>query len=319
MKALLAILAALTLCVSGTQATEFPTKTIRIVVPFNPGTGSDADSRFYGDLLAKRFGQPVIVENRPGASGLIAVQAVKAAPADGYTILLASNSPMVVNPVVMKDLPYDPFNDFKPVTGLTFSPAAIVVKGDSPYRKLRDLATTAKREKKPIAIGNYSAGYQLIAAWLGTATSTDVTHVNYRGGAQIMTDIMGGQLDAGAMEPSSVLGLVKEGRLRILAVTGKNRYPLLPEVPTMMEEGFPDFETYVWSSLYVRSETPVEVVDKLADAMMELLVSEQAIAYRKRQGGTTPLLLKTKEMRDFQMREYERFKKAADAAGIQKQ
>lgn len=319
MKAFLASIAAVAITCGTVHASDFPTRALRIVVPFASGTASDNDARFYGDLLAKKLGQPVIVDNRPGGSGVIGVQTVKQLPADGYTILLASNSPMVVNPIVMKSLPYDPFKDLKPVTGVTYSPSAFLVKGNSPYRKIKDVVNTAKVEKKPVAIGNYSAGYQLVAALLGTATATDITHVAYRGGPQLMTDIMGGQLEMGAMEPSSAMTLINSGQLRVLAVTGKSRYPLLPEVPTMMEEGFSDFETYVWSSMFVRTETPPEVTEKLADAMMEILVSDAANTYRKKQGGTTPLVLKTDEMRAFQKREYERFKKVAETAGIKKQ
>lgn len=300
------------------QAQTFPSKAIRIVVPFSAGSGSDADSRFYGDILSKRLGQPVVVDNKPGGSGFVAVQAVKSAPPDGHTILLASNSPMAVNPVVMKEMPYDPFKDFKPLTGLTVGPVGFVVRNESPYKTINDLVNAAKREKRPISVGNYSAGYQLVATWLGSVTKAEINHINYRGGAQAMTDVIGGQLEVAVVDPSGALSLVQEGRLRMLATTGDQRYAGLPDVPTMKESGYPEFETYVWSSFFVRSETPKNVTDKLADTLLDILSSEQGKAYQKSR-GVSALLLKSEEMRKFQITEYERFKRVAEAAGLQPQ
>ena len=296
----------------------FPTKPLRIVVPFTAGSGSDSDSRFYGDLLGKKLGQPVIVENRPGGSGLIAVQSVKSAPADGYSILLASNSPMSVNPAVMKNLPYDPFKDFKPLVGSAVGPAGFVVKGDSPAHSIQDVVAAAKREKRPIAVGNYSAGYQLVAAWLGTASGAQINHINYKGGSQMVTDVIGGQLEVAIVDPSAFVEMQKEGRIRMLAVTGAKRMGTLPAVPTMIESGFADFETYVWSSFFVRSETPADITQKLIGAMAEVMAQPEAVAYRQQRGGEF-LDLKGDEMRKFQQREYERFKRVAETAGLVQQ
>ena len=297
------------------QAQDFPNKALRIVVPFTAGSGSDADSRFYGDLLSKRLGQPVVVENRPGGSGLIAVQSVKSAPADGYSILLASNSPMSVNPAILKNLPYDPFKDFKPLVGSAVGPAAFVVKGDSPYRTMQELVAAAKKEKRPIAIGNYSAGYQLVAAWLGTAGHVEINHINYKGGSQMVTDVIGGQLEMAIVDPSSFVDMHKSGRVRMLAATGAKRMDAIAEVPTMIESGFADFETYVWSSFFVRSETPDEITKKLIKALSEGMAQPEAVAYRQ-QRGAGYLDLKGDDMRKFQVREYERFKRVAEAAGL---
>ena len=139
MRRLLAALLLLLATPLALAQTAFPTKTIRIIVPFNAGSGSDSYSRFYAELLNKMYGWSVTVENRPGGSGVVAINAVKGAPADGHTLLLASVSPMAVNPIVLKNLPYDPFKDFRPVHGLSVGPAAFVVRGDSPYRTVSDL------------------------------------------------------------------------------------------------------------------------------------------------------------------------------------
>ncbi|MGT2460285.1 tripartite tricarboxylate transporter substrate binding protein (plasmid) [Cupriavidus basilensis] len=300
------------------QAVTFPAKPIRIVVPFTAGSGADADSRFYGELLAKKIGQPVIVENRPGASGIIAVRAVKAAPADGYTMLIATSSPMTVNAVTIKHLPYDPFVDFKPVVGVAVNPAAFVVKADSPYRSIRDLVAAAKREQRPISIGDYSAGYQLMATWLGTATGAQVNHISYKGGAQMVTDVIGGQLETAVTDPSSILPMHREGRVRIIATTGTKRMEALPEVPTLIESGVEGFETYIWSSFFVRSETPSEVTALLTERLSQVMRLPEAQAYRKARGQEL-LDLKGDGMRNFQLREYERFKRVADSVGLRKQ
>lgn len=300
------------------QAANFPSKPIRIIVPFNAGSGSDTGARVYGEILSKELGQPVIVENRPGGSGLLTIQAVKGAPADGHTIMLASNSPMTVNPVVMKDLPYDPVKDFRPISGLGRGAVAFIVRGDSPAKTVADLVTVAKAEKRSLVVGNYSAGYRLVAAWLGTASGTEVTHVTYKGGAQMMNDIIGSQLDTGAIDFGGAAPLIKEGRLRALAITGDKRHPDFPDIPTMKESGFPDFETYVWTSFFVRAETPDDITKKLADAMQKVLVSPEAKAYQATI-PTQPMLFGPEEMRAFQLSEIERFGRVAKAAGIEPQ
>jgi tripartite-type tricarboxylate transporter receptor subunit TctC len=300
------------------QAEKFPSKPIHIIVPFNAGSGSDTGARVYGEILSKVLGTPVVVENKPGASGLLTIQHVKAAPADGYTIMLASNSPMTVNPVVMKNLPYDPVKDFRPISGLGRGSVAFVVPANSPHKTIKDLADAAKKEKRTLAVGNYSAGYHLVAAWLGTATGTEVTHVPYKGGAQMMNDVIGGQLDTGAIDFGGAAPLIKDGRLRALAITGGERHPDFPDVPTMKESGYPDFESYVWTSFFVHADTPDDVTKKLADAMQKVLVTDEAKAYQ----ATIPtavMRLGPDEMREFQLSEIERFRRVAEAAGIQPQ
>ena len=317
-------LTGLALCVASlhptayAQAPAFPSKTIRIIVPFNAGSGSDTGARVYADVLSRELGQPVVVENRPGGSGLIAIQTVKQAPPDGHTIMLASNSPMSVNPVVIKDLPYDPFKEFRPIIGLGRGAVAFAVKGDSPYRSIQDVVDAAKREKRPLTIGNYSAGYQLVATWLGSATGTEVNHVAYKGATQMLTDVAGGALDIAATDFGGAAPILKDGRIRVLAITNHSRHKDFPNIPTMKELGFKDFETYVWTSFFVRSETPGDIVEKLAAAMQRVIVSEPAKAYH----ATTPsevMGFGPDEMRKFQVAEYERFRRVAEAAGIKPQ
>ena len=299
---------------AGTAA-AFPGKPIKIMVPFTAGSGADSSSRFYGEQLAKLFNQTVTVENRPGGSGVVAVQAVRAAPADGHMILMGSNSPAVVNAITIKNLPYDPFKDLRPLYGIAISPVAFAVRADSPYKTMADLVAASKKNQPPLQLGNYSAGYQLVAAWLGTASGLPVNHIPYKGGAQMLTDVVGGQLDVGVIDFTGTVELMKGGRLRVLAITADKRDAKYPDIPTMKESGFADFETAVWSAFFVRAETPDDVVDKLAAAMQKAMTSDAGRAYH----ATLPsaaMMMGPKELGAFQLKEYQRFKRVADTAGI---
>jgi len=296
-------------------AAAFPSKPFKFLVPFTAGSGADSASRFYGEQIGKLFGQPVTVENRPGGSGVVAVQATRQAPADGHTILMGSNSPAVVNAITVKNLPYDPFKDLRPLFGVAISPVAFAVKADSPFRTMADLVAAAKKDNRPLQLGNYSAGYQLVAAWLGTASGLPVTHIPYKGGAQMLTDVVGGQLEVGVIDFTGTVELMKGGRLRVLAITADKRDAKYPDIPTMRESGFADFETWVWSAFFVRAETPNDVVDKLAAAMQQVMNSDAGKAYHASLPSAA-MMMGPKALGEFQLREYQRFKRVADVAGI---
>jgi len=311
------ILATATLALSpmlaGAQA--FPSKPMKILVPFTAGSGADSSSRFYGEQLSKMLNQTVTVENKPGGSGVIAVQAVRQLPADGHTILMGSNSPAVVNAITIKNLPYDPFKDLRPLFGLAISPVAFAVKADSPFKTIQDVVAADKKENRPLQLGNYSAGYQLVAAWLGTASGLPVTHIPYKGGAQMLTDVIGGALEVGVIDFTGTIELMKGGKLRVLAITSPQRDPGFPAIPTMKESGFADFETSVWSAFFMRAETPDDVVEKLAGAIQKIMTSDAGKAYH---GSlpSQPMMMGPKALGEFQLREYQRFKRVADTAGI---
>lgn len=296
-------------------AANFPSKPIRVLVPFTAGSGADSSSRFYGEQIGRLFNQTVTVENKPGGSGVVAVQAARQAPADGHTLLMGSNSPAVVNAITIKNLPYDPFKDLRPVWGVAISPVAFAVRADSPYRTIGDLVAAARQANRALQLGNYSAGYQLVAAWLGTATGLRVDHIPYKGGAQMLTDVVGGQLEVGVIDFTGTIELLKGGRLRVLAITAGQREARFPDIPTMKESGFPDFETSVWSAFFVRAETPDDVVEKLAAAMQKVMNSDAGRAYHASL-PSSPMAMGPRELGAFQLREYQRFKHVAEVAGI---
>jgi tripartite-type tricarboxylate transporter receptor subunit TctC len=293
----------------------FPNRPIRVLVPFTAGSGSDTAARFFGDRISATLGQPVVVENKPGADAVIAVMAAKSAPADGYTILLASISPIAVNPVVLKDLPYDPLRDFKPLSGLTRGMNVLVVAPGSSIKTLAELVAAAKKAPAPLSVGSYSMGYRLVIEWFAGLAGIKISYVPYKGAAPVFNDVMGRQLDYGIVDMGGAVSLIKAGKMRALAVSGEKRHPEAPGVPTIMESGYPELVTYSWTSFYVRSETPEDATSKLAGALQKALATNEAREFIRVTGGEL-MPYPPEAMRKFQRDELDRFRRIAEAAGI---
>ena len=298
------------------DAKDFPSKAIKVIVPFTAGSGADIFARYFGEKLAGLLGQPFVVENKPGANGVIGTMTVKTAPADGYTLLLASNSPLTVNPITIKDLPYDPFKDLKPLSGLTRGMSVYVVAADSGLRTIADLVAAAKSGKAPLNIGTYSVGYQLAVDWLANIAGLKLNNVPYKGAAPIFTDVMGKQLDVGLVHLGGVSSLLKSGKLRALAVTGDARSADFPEVPTVREGGYPDYRSYTWVSFYVRAETPDDIAAKLTDALQKALGTSDAKEYVRHHPGEELMALEPAAMRQYQRDEHERIRRIAEITGF---
>ena len=298
-----------------TQAAAFPTRALKIVVPTSPGSGSDTTARYFGEQLAAALGQPVIIDNRPGANGTLAALAVKQAPADGYTLFLATNTHMAVNPVVVKDLSYDAVKDFKPLTGLARGMMLIVVPASSKVGSLAELVSAAKASKQQLNVGSYTAGFHLSAVWLGSVTGTRHVNVPYKGAPEVFNALLGDQLDWSVSDVIAAMPQVTGGRLRALAVSGEVRHPDYPTIPTVKESGYPDYVNYTWTSLYIRAETPETVSTRLVEALQKILASASAKAFIAKI-GSDPMPLAPPAMRAFQASETERFRRIADAAGI---
>ncbi|MCE3271362.1 MAG: bug [Ramlibacter sp.] len=295
-------------------AASFPNKPIRVIVPFTPGGGSDAAARFFGEKLSTALGQPVLVENRPGGnSGTIGTSLVKAAPADGYTLLLGSTAPLVTNVVMVKELPYDAVKDFKPIAGLTKNMTAIVVPANSPHQNLAALVAASKKAK--LNAGTASAGFHLAADWFANLAGFQYTHVPYKGLGQTLTDVAGGNLDWAIVDLAGATPLLQGNRIRALAVTDDARHPFFPAVPTVKESGYPDYVYNTWTSFHVRADTPDDVSRKLTDATMKILQSDAAKEYAQK-AGTKLLPLGPAEFAKYQREEVERFQKVAESSGI---
>lgn len=314
---LVALLAALAL--PGAHAQDaFPNRALKIIVPTSPGSGSDVTARFFGEQLAAAFGQPVLIENKPGANGVIAAMAVKQAPADGYTLFLATNTHMAVNAVAVKDLPYDPVKDFKPVTGLWRGMMMFVAPPASKIGGVAELVNAAKAAPSRLSVGSYTAGFHLAAEWFASVSGTKHVYVPYKGAPEVFTALMGNQLDWAVTDVISAVPQVKAGKLRAIAVSGEQRHPDSPDVPTVKESGYPDYVNYTWTSLYIRSETPEPVTAKLVETMQKILAGQAAKDFIAKV-GSEPLPLGPADMRKFQISETERFRRVADGAGIKPQ
>lgn len=299
----------------GQGSPEFPDRPVKVVVPFSPGGTSDLAARFFSERLDKALKQPFVVENRPGGNGAIAVAAVRNAPADGHTILLGSNSLMSVNPVMTKNLAYDPVKDLKPVAGLTRGMLVLVVRPESPIRTIADLVDSARRRSGAMTVGTIAPGYHLVMEWLARLAGFKFVNTPYKGGGPTFNDVMGGHLDLAAVDMSGAAPLLKSGKLRAIAVTAAERHPDFPAVPTIKESGYPEVVSYLWVSFFVHADTPEPRVRKLADALNKVLGTAEAAEFAARTGGEL-MPHGPDEMRRFQLDEIQRFQRIADAAGI---
>ena len=299
------------------QDKEFPTKPFRIFVPFTAGSGSDTSARFFGERLAKQFGQTALVENKPGASGIISVQALLALPADGHAILLASNSPISVNPVSIKNLPYNPMTDLTPLAGLSRNMNVWVVNGNSKINSLKDVVEYSKKNpNKPLSLANYSAGYRLAGEWFSNMANIKFNHITYKGGAQIFTDLMGDQLDVGIADLGGAAPLIKSGKLKAIAVSGEKRHPDFPNVPTFVDSGFPEYVNYAWTSFYVKAGTPEAIKKKLIEALVKIRDSKEGADFNHASGADSMPFFGD-SMQKFQQDELERFTRIAKMANMQ--
>lgn len=296
----------------------FPNRPLKIIVPTSPGSGSDTTARFFGEQLSAALGQPVLIENKPGANGVIAAMAVKQAPADGYTLFLGTNTHMAVNPVVAKDLPYDSLKDFKFVSGLARGMMMFVAPASTRYKTVGELVGAAKAAPGKLSVGSYTAGFQLAAEWFSSVSGTKHVYVPYRGAPEVYTALMGDQLDWAVTDLIAALPQIKAGKLKAVAVSGETRYAEVPDVPTLKESGYPEYVNYTWTSMVIRAETPEPVTAKLVQSVNRILATQAARDFTAKI-GSEQLLLGPAEMRKFQLSEIERFRRIADGAGIKPQ
>jgi tripartite-type tricarboxylate transporter receptor subunit TctC len=246
------------------QSPAYPVRTVKIVVPYPAGGAVDIVARIVGQALAEQLKQPVIVDNRPGASANIGMEAVAKAHADGYTLLMASNG-LTTNMSLFPDLPFDGRRDFAPIARIGYAPLVIVVPAASPAKTLKDLIAMAKAKPGELAYGsagNGSSGH-LAGELLKSSAGIDVLHVPYKGGAPAVTDLLGERLSFMPINPLEVISHVQTGRLRVLAVGSDKRVQLLPDAPTVSEAGVPGFEAAVWWGIVAPARTPGDIVARL--------------------------------------------------------
>jgi tripartite-type tricarboxylate transporter receptor subunit TctC len=253
---------------------DYPNRPITIVVPLAPGSGLDALVRLYADKLQTSLGKPVIVENKPGASLMLAAQYVAAAPADGYTLLVSTSSAMAINLALFKKVNYDAAKDFVPISYYVKSPFILVVNPDLPAKNVLELIELAKKSNPPLSFSSPGAGVaqHLSMEYMKQRFGLNMVHVPYRNTPQSITDIVAGHVQLGFAEAGASLPLIREGKLRALAVSSLTPIPSLPDVPPFAVAAVaPDFEAVSWHMLYAPAATPRPIVDRLHDEMTKIM------------------------------------------------
>jgi tripartite-type tricarboxylate transporter receptor subunit TctC len=300
----------------GALAQQYPAKPVRVVVPFAPGGATDITGRTLSVKMSETFKQTVVVENRTGAGGVIGAELVSKAPADGYTVLLATPAEIAILPHMQK-MPYDALRDFAPVSLATASPLILVVHPSLPVKSVKELIAFIKARPGQLSYGSAGTGgvHHLAAEQLKTAYKLDVVHVPYKGVGPVIPDLIGGHIPMtfSSMPPS--MPHVRSGKLRALGVASTKRSPAAPEVPTMTEAGAPDFVATNWFAYFVPKGTPAAVVSTLNAEINRALKLEDVKAKLLPLGldtlGTTP-----DELGKFVREESEKFAKLIKAAGV---
>jgi tripartite-type tricarboxylate transporter receptor subunit TctC len=287
-----ALLALALLGLAAAPVEAFPTKQVKIIVPQAPGGASDALSRMIAARLGEKWGQPVVVENRPGAGGNIGTAEAAKAPADGHTLLLGYVGTHVINPHVYKNLGWDPVKDFVAVATLAAVPFVVVVNSELPVRTTQDLIALARREDGGLnfaSAGNGSVNH-LLGELFSTAAGVKMTHVPYKGAAPALSDTIGGQVKVSFTSMPSAVAHIKGGRLRGIAVTSAQRSESMPEIPTLAESGLPGFDVNPWFGLLAPAGTPEAVVNQINRDINEALRTPELRQQFAKQGAV-PLLM----------------------------
>lgn len=274
-----ALTLALNLCGPGqAHAQAYPSKPVRVVVPFAPGGGADIVARLVFQKLSLRLGQSFVIENRGSAGGIIGSDLVAKAAPDGYTLLLGQTGPNAINPALFAKMPYDPIKDFAPVIQLTSYAYVIALHPGVPVKTLPELLALAKAKPGALSFGTAGTGSsaQLAAELFMRSTQTTMTHIPYKGAGPALLDTVGGAVTMSFGDAAAATPLVNTNRVRAIAVTGKRRTPLLPDVPTVAESGYPGFEAAAWHAVLAPAKTPPDIIRKL-NTELALVLSDPEV------------------------------------------
>jgi tripartite-type tricarboxylate transporter receptor subunit TctC len=312
---MLAAAAAMLAAAGSASAQPFPSKPVHILVPYAAGGAVDILSRTLGDAVSKKWGQSVIIENRPGAGGVIASQALVTSPPDGYTlIVVASGHP--TNAFLYEKLPYDTFKDFSPISLLASSPNILLVRADSPFKSVADVIAAAKAKPGSLSYGHSGNGTSthLAGELLKALAKIEITGIPYKGGLPVINDLLGGQIPLSINNGPESVGQLQAGTVRALAVTTKSRVAFLPNVPSMSET-VPGYDTEVWWGLLGPANMPPEVLAKISHDFVAALNSD-AVKERLAKLGATPIGSSPQEFDAKIHADYDKWGPIIKAAGI---
>lgn len=261
-------------------AQAWPDKPVRVVVPYPPGGNVDSAGRIIGAKLQEMFKQPFLIDNKPGAGGMIAAESVAKAKPDGYTLFLGANGPILFSPMIYKKNSYDWKKDFVPISSVSFTPVVLQVNSAVPFKTVAELIAAASKPGSNLTMASPGAGTQnhLASEYLQHKTGAHWITVHYKGNAPATTDLLGGQVQFNFDQLSVALPFIQQGKTRALAVGSAKRLPQLPNVPTLQESGFPDLTVETFTGLLAPAGTPPEVVQKLSDALRQILADKDVQA-----------------------------------------
>ena len=273
------------------DAAAWPTKPITFVVPFTPGGITDINARVLAKILGESLGQSVMVENRPGAGGSIGVEAASRRPPDGYTMIYCTQGTHAVNPALYKNVQYDSIKDFVPVHGMTRTPLILVVNASKRFKTVADLVAYAKANPDKLNFGSAGpgTGTHLTAELFQIAAGVKMTHVPYKGSSPALTDLIAGNIDLMFDYLIATQSLMKAGKLRPLAVTSKERLSIVPDLPTIVELGYPGAQSDSWSAVFLPAGTPPLIARRLGDAIANAIVNPEMLENTEK-FGSVPLV-----------------------------
>jgi tripartite-type tricarboxylate transporter receptor subunit TctC len=299
------------------RAQAWPNRPITIVVPNPPGGGSDFAARLYQDALTRALGTPVVIDNRPGANGNIAIQHVVRSAPDGYTLLLQYNGYHAGNPAMMRNLPWDPIRDLTPVGMATVAPHGIFAAPNLPVNTLAELIAHAHANPGKLNYASAGSGtmQHIAGVMLARRIGTEMVHVPYRGAAAALQDVAGGRVELFITTPSSAIALAQAGRVKALAIASAARISAMPEVPTTAEAGLPDFVVDAWFAFFAPAGTPPEIVQRINAAMREATTLPD-VRRRAEEGGAILRPLTVAQMDEVARREVETLGRTIREAGI---
>jgi tripartite-type tricarboxylate transporter receptor subunit TctC len=311
------VIALVVFCAAPAQAQNYPAKPIHILVPYAPGGISDIASRILGAKLTEAWGQQVLVENRPGGNGFIAMAAAAKAAPDGYTMVMATGGDVAINPAMFKEMPYDVEGDLAPIAMVSDAPLVLAAHVGAPYNTVADVIAAAKAQPGRISVatpGNGSIN-QIVLEWMALNTGTQFQHIPYKGGAPAAAALAAGDIPLGVLASSSVAPHVKSGRVRVLAVTMAKRSTLNPEWPTLQQEGVKEIDASNWTALFAPKATPQPVIDKLNAEVVKIL-NMPDVKERFAGGGVVTIPSSAAELDARVKQEAERFRAIVQKANI---
>lgn len=298
------------------QAQTYPARPLTLIVPFAAGSATDQLARALGQSITEQTRQAVVVDNRAGASGMLAAQAAARAAADGHTVLITTNTTHAANEHLYKKLPYDPVKDFAPVSGLGKGGQVMVVNAASPYKSVAELLAAARAKPGKLSFGSGSSSSRVAGELFQQMAGVELLHVPYKSNPLAITDLLGGQIDLMITDTSTGVPQIRAGKLRPLGVSTTQRLAMLPDVPTISEAGVKGYDMGYWFAAYVPAATPAPVVTRLNELLAQALKSPGVKAFFETSGGE-PFPTTPEALARFQQDESRKWGKVIKAAGIE--